>query len=211
MKKRNLIAFAFAAWSLAAAQESSEAPFDEAAFLKAVQDGLPSDPKGRAMFFAINHEEVAVPILVAEIESKMNDPDADYFIRSAAGLAIYNANQRAVDTVADLCLTDQKRFAWLVDQVLYSAMSRERAYELALHAVERHPGLRELVIHWVDDAMKFQATDMTLARELLNREKAGIPIEASDPLLSRLPAATRERINRAVDNERIAELQRRKR
>jgi hypothetical protein len=76
MVKRYLVVFALSALVLPG-QETKEAAFDEVAFRKAVQDGRLEDPGDRAMFFALQHEEVAIPILVAGIKAKLNDPDAN--------------------------------------------------------------------------------------------------------------------------------------
>ena len=205
MAKKCVIVFAHSVLVLGG-QEAKDTTFDEAAFRKAVQDAQLLDPKGRPTFFALKHEEVAVPILVAGIKAKLNDPDADYFVRVAADLAIYQANQRAVDVVADLCLTDQKRFSWLVEQVLNRAVGWQREFELAYYAVDRYPHLRDLVKNWTEETLRLSRMDLRLARELLKREKAGHLIRPEDPLLSLLAPETREIVYRAVERARIEEV-----
>jgi hypothetical protein len=202
MLKRYLAAVALAV-GLAPAQVSEQA-FDEAAFRRAVQDGLPLDRRERAMFFALRHEEIAAPILLAQVKSKMNDPGAEFLVRTMADWAVYNADKRAIDTVAELCLADQSRFSWMVGQLMNRALSRERAYELARYAAEQYPNLRGPVVQWVGDALKIQPTDARLAREMLKSEKAGKPIDENDPLLSRLPAPARDQISRAIQEQRTA-------
>jgi hypothetical protein len=203
MLKKYVIALTLYAPFLAG--QTGDSNFDEGSFRKAVQAGLPPDPKDRADRFALGHEEIAIPILVTEIKAKakLTDPETDLFILKAANLAIYKANQRAVDVVADLCQTDQKRFSWLVAQVLNSAVSYQREYELAYYAVEHYPILREAVMKWLDDTLKLQMMDVRLARELLKREKAGHLYWVDDPLLSGLPAETRDRVDKAVEKIRF--------
>jgi hypothetical protein len=53
--------------------------------------------------------------------------------------------------------------------------------------------------------------DLTLARELLLYEKKGHFIRFDDPLLSRLPQETRDRIQRAIEMARVEEGYRRPR
>jgi hypothetical protein len=189
-----------------AGQGAKDARFDETEFRKAVKDGLLPDAGDRPMFFALKHEEIAAPILVAEIKAKLDDPNAEYFIRKAADLAVYQANQRAVDVVADLCQTDQKRFSWLVEHVLNHAVGWQREFELAYYAVDRYPHLRGLVKNWAEEALKLSRMDLRLARELLKREKAGHLIRPEDPLLSLLAPETREIVYRAVETARIEEV-----
>jgi hypothetical protein len=201
MGKRHVIPFVFAVRFLVG--QGPDPEYGETAFRLAIQSGQISDPRGNVEAFALSHEDIAVPILLAAIKSKLDDPTADNFIYIAANLAVYKANERAVDTVAGLYSVDQKRFGWLVQHVLYGAFSRGRGYYLARYAFDHYPEIRGLVIDWVGQALKFQATDLRLAQEMLKREKPGYPVDQNDPLLSRLPVAAQEQIKRAIAKERI--------
>jgi len=120
-------------------------------------------------------------------------------------LAIDKANPRAVGAVSDLCIIHRKRFSWLVGQVLNDAEGWQREYELAYCAVDRYPGLQDLVASWLKDSLKASTMDLELARELLKREKTGHLIRNEDPLLSLLAPETREIVYRAVERARIEE------
>lgn len=187
-------------------QESTTMP-NEATFRKAVQDALPLDQMNSATLFVLNHDEIAVPILVAEIKAKWNDAGAADFVRRAAALIVYAANQHALDAVADLCLTDEKRFSPLVGRLLDHAINREREYEIAYYAVENHPNLREIVARWVEESLSFSLADLALAKELVKREKSGLAIRENDPLVSPLPVAAKERIKTAIEKVRTEEQQ----
>jgi hypothetical protein len=186
-----------------AAQEKNEEVFNEAAFRKSVQEGLKPDPRDRALHFALDHGEVALPILVGQIKEKLNDPGAAYFVRVAADWCVYKPNQRAVDIVADLCQTDLERFSWMVPQVLDRAVGHQCEYELAYYAVERYPKLREPVISWLKDTLKLSMMDERLAKEVLNRERSGRQYWVDDPLLSRLPQGTKEQIIKIIERLRF--------
>jgi hypothetical protein len=204
MLTRYFIAVAFTV-RLLAGQGSAVPPFDEAAFRKAVHEGLRYDPKTRATDFALKHEDIAVPILVAEIKSKINDPQAQNFILNAASLAMYSANERAADAASDLCLASEALCPWLVQQLLGDASGRRRSYQIAYYAIERHPGLLGPVIAWVVDAQKSGIGPVLLAEEMVGREKTGHPIDENDPIFGRLPADAKERVNKALERVRAAE------
>jgi hypothetical protein len=186
-------------------QKSDDAPLDEAAFRKAVRDGLQPDPKDRWIFYALGHESTAIPILVTEMKSrtKLTDPETNYFMRKAGDLAVYQGNRNAVDVAAELCQTDPKRFSWLVAAALNHANGWQREYELAYYAVEQYPFLRDYVVAWLQDSLKFSITNVKFAKEILKREKAGHQFWVDDPLLSRLPVEIRDHVLKAVERVRF--------
>jgi len=203
MRKNYLVAFAFAV-RLISGREPSVAVFDKAAFRKAVEDGLPTDPRDLAVRYAVSHEEIAIPILVAAIKEKLNDRQAERFNLVAIDWATYNASERAADAVADLCAADVKRCPLLVKKLLNHGAARDRQYEIAYYTVERYPILMEPVATWVADSMKFSTAARDFAREVLKREKAGHPIRDNDQLLTRIPSEARERVKQAVETARNA-------
>jgi hypothetical protein len=208
MRTKFAIAFPLFALFLSA-QQRQDASFDEASFRKAVQEGLQPDPEGRAMWFGLAHRDLAVPILVAEIKAKAKsyapgaDPAVDFFILKAADLAIRPSDQRAVDVVADLCATDEKRFSHLIQDVLNGARGYEREYELAYYAIEKYPDLKGHVVDWFKAALKPEYEGRNLALQLLKREKEGHLMRVDDPLLSTLSEETRLRVTIAIERARI--------
>jgi hypothetical protein len=154
----------------------------------------------RATLFVLNHDEVALPLLVDAIKANLAGTSGDEgFLRKATALIVYAANQRALDAVANLYGTDRVRFAPLVGRLFDHAVNREREYDLAYYAIEQYPALRELVIRWVTASLELPQSDIAFAREVTRREKAGSPVSDKDSILTRLPVATRERIAIAVE------------
>ena len=128
---------------------------DEIGFRSAVLNGLPF-PTGLAAGFALNHEEIAIPILVDAIKVKLTDAHAESdksihrFIQVAAKMVMYNGSQRAIDAAADLCSIDQKDCPWLVTMLLDGARTRQHPYATAYDIVEQYPNLLDLVVPWVE-------------------------------------------------------------
>lgn len=202
MLQRYLLALALSTACLTG-QKPEGAPLNEEGFRKAVKAGLPPEPGDRAMWFALGHKEIAIPILVSEIKTKLDDSSANYFILVAADLAIRGFDQRAVDVVTDLYRTDKKRFSYLIPQVLNGASSYNREYDLAYYAVEHYPDLVNPVTNWFKESLDRGGMDRQLALQLLRREKAGLLIRIDDPLLSRLPQDARDRVQIAIERARI--------
>lgn len=207
MSKKHLIAVAFAV-RLISGQEPTDAAFDEAAFRKAVNDGLPTDHGERTVRYILSHEDIAIPILVEAIKAKLNDKQSEQFVERAIDWGTYSASERAADAVADLCATDDKRCPSFVKTLLNQAAARYRRYEISYYTVERYPNLLDVVAPLTVDSMKWSTSARDFARELVKREKAGHPLRDDDPLLSRLPAEARERVNRAIATARDEERQR---
>lgn len=180
----------------------------EADFDKAVRDGLPLSEAHSASVFVLNHEEIAIPLLLREVKRKLEDKSAEEFITSATGLIAYSASNRGIDAVAELCSLDEKRFSTLIERLLNHAINREREYDVSYYAVENHSKLRELVGRWVEDSLRFPLSDGAFAIQMLRREKVDRSISENDALLTLLPVATRERIVRAVEKARNDERQR---
>lgn len=188
----------------------ADAPQDpEVEFSSAVRDGLPPAEAHAASAFVLSHEEIAIPLLLRQVKAKLEDKDAEEFVTRATGLIAYAASNRAIDAIAELCSIDEQRFGPLVKRLLNHAINREREYEVASFGFEKYPGLREIVGSWVEDSLHFPLSDLAFAKEVLRREKAGHPISEEDALMVKLPAATRNRINLAVERARTEERQRR--
>jgi hypothetical protein len=184
------------------------APHAETEFKTAVRGGLRSSEAYSASAFVLNHEEIAIPLLLREVRAKLGGEGTEGFVTRATELIAYAASDRGMDAVADLCSLDEQRFSPLVERLLNHAINREREYEVAYHAFENHPGLREIVRHWVEDSLNFPLSDVALAREILRRERTGHLAADNDPLMAQLPVATRERIIRTVERVRNEDRQR---
>jgi hypothetical protein len=139
---------------------------------------------------------------VAAIKEKLSDKQSENFIWTATSWVTYNANPRAVDAVADLCAADELLCPLVIKKLLNNAAARDRHYEIAYYAIERHPNLLAFVTTWVTDSMKWSMSARDLGRELVKRESAGHPIREDDPILSRLPTNAKQLVERAVENAR---------
>jgi hypothetical protein len=208
MVRTNLLVMVAVCATILAAQVTPEprantVPYGEAEFRKAVQDGLPVDPLDRAVRYVIGNEEIAIPILMAEIRTKLNDPRDSLFVFFAADLATHRPNQRSIDAAAELYRMDPKRFSYLVEHVLNNGVSFQREFEFAYYTVEHHPNLQEPVMKWLKHTLQLSMMDERFAKELLKREKAGHPYWVDDPLLSRLPDETRKHIEQVVSRVRF--------
>jgi hypothetical protein len=211
MLERSFTLLVFAAGLLAGqASKSGQPPLDEAGFRKAVQDGLPA-PDNLAMIYALNHEEITTPILVAAIKEKLgekrdkDEPQRKLFIWEASAIITYNGTQRAIDAVADLCSIDQADCPKFVNRLLGGGRVQERPYATAYDVAEQHPELRELVLAWVKRGLAIPAEAGFFADDVLTREKAGRPFSDNDVIMSGLSAETRERVHKAVEKARKEE------
>jgi hypothetical protein len=193
---------------IAVGQESQSIP-NESVFRMGVGDGLPNEQMNGATLFVLNHDQIALPLLVDAIKGNLNGTAVDEgFLRKATALIVYAANRHAFDAVAELYGMDRDRFAPLVGRLLDHAVNREREYDLAYYAIEQYPAFRELVVRWVTASLELPHSDIVFAQEVLRREKAGIAVSEKGSLLTRLPVAARERIVRAVERLRDYEHQR---
>jgi hypothetical protein len=197
----------------ALAAQGSKLPADvaqdaEAEFKSAVRGGLRPSEAYSASVFVLNHEEIAIPLLLQEVRAKLGDKGAVEFITRATELIAYAASDRGMDAVADLCSLDEKRFSPLVGRLLDHAINREREYEIAYYAFENHPNLREIVGRWVEESLSFSQADLALAKELVKRENSGLAVLEDDPLLSPLPVVAKERIKAAVEKVRTEDRRR---
>jgi hypothetical protein len=203
-----LIVVAFAA-SLSGGQSPSAvpAPMDEAGFRKAVQDGLPA-PDNLAGLFALNHEDIAIPILVDAIKATVadnragNDRQKKLFIREAATLITYRASQRAIDAVAGLCAFSQKDCPEFVSMLFGGGRNEEHPYATAYQVVEQYPSLREFMLVRVKEALSVPEEARSFADDVLEREKAGHRLSDNDAIMSGLTVEMRERIHKAVEKAR---------
>ena len=221
MLTRYFVLFAFAVSSLAGQAMKHPEP-SEAECRSAVQRwsaGLRSEETmtadSRASVFAIAHEDIAIPILVNAIKAKLrdkqtlNDKWKQKFMSAEVDMATYNANRRAVDAVAELCAVDQESCPWMINKLLNAGTAQRHPLATAYEAVERYPGLRGLVLLWIEQKA---AKDMAarFAQELLAREKAEHSISGKDVIISGLQPEAREIVRRAIEKERLEERQRRK-
>jgi hypothetical protein len=208
MLRSSVIVVAFAVRLFAGqAGPAIPTPLDEAGFRKAVQDGLPV-PDNLAGLFALNHEEIAIPILVDAIKATQadnrteNERPKKLFIREAATLITYRATQRAIDAVAGLCARDQNDCAEFVSLLFAGGRNEEHPYATAYQVVEQYPNLREFMLVPVKEALRVPEEARFFADDVLEREKAGHRFSDNDAIMSGLPAEMRERIHKAVEKAR---------
>jgi hypothetical protein len=193
----------------AQAPNSNRRQIDEAGFRRAVQAGLPY-PETLAGVFAIENEDIAIPILVDAVKAKWRDEASRNakatvkFTLEAVDLITYNANPRAVDAVAELCQLERQHCEWMVKQLLTHGTAQQHPFSTAYDIVERRSELSQFVLPWVEEKTTNDSLMATrLARELLNREMTGRPISDNDIILQALQPATRRVIDQAILSERI--------
>jgi hypothetical protein len=200
--------------------EPSEVEF-KAAVQRWSSDGMRvqqmSAADNRAGVFAIAHEDIAAPILLNAVKAKLqagvppSDRRTHEFLWQAVDLITYNASSRGVDAVAGLCAADQTDCPWMVTKLLNHGTVQRHPFATAYDAVERYPGLRKLVLPWVEETtIKDPSMATLVAQELLNREKEGHAISDKDAITSGLSPAARDAIDQAVGKERAAEERRRR-
>jgi hypothetical protein len=174
----------------------------EAAFQTAIRSGLQPGDIYSASVFVLNHENIAIPILLGTIAENLADKSAQRIVSQAAELIAYAASDRGMDAIAALCSLDSKRFAPFIDRLLNRAINRDREYEIVYHALDADPDIRQAVVRWLEDSLTFPQADVAMAKEVLRREKAGHFGGANDTALALLPAATRDRVLLAVEKAR---------
>jgi hypothetical protein len=180
----------------------------EAAFQTTVRGGLRPADTYSASVFVLNHEDIAIPVLLQAIRENLGNKNTQEFVSRAAELVAYAASNRGMDAVAELCSLDPKRFTPLIERLLNHAINRNREYEIVYHAIDTDPNIRDAVVRWLEESLTFPQADVALARELLRREKAGHSISDNDAVMASLPMATRERVLRAVEKARNDERER---
>src|ERR1035438_10226315 len=119
MVKRCLIVLALSPLILAG-QKTGDSVYDEAAFRKWVEAGLPPEPDGRSTWFALHHQDIAAPILVAAIQSEANQHalETDVFIMAAIALATHFPTEKSIDVAADLYEFNPSRFPRIAAGIL---------------------------------------------------------------------------------------------
>jgi hypothetical protein len=175
----------------------------EQAFQAAVRSDLPESSLTNASVFALNHPEIAIPILLGTIKRRLNEePEADPFIRRASELIAYIAKSDSIDAISELCDLDNARFATLVSRTLDYAINRHREYELAFYAVQTHPSLSKMVGLWLKEQFEFPLSDKRLARAIVKREEAGISPDMNESLLRLLDTGAQESLRKALEQVR---------
>jgi hypothetical protein len=199
--------------------ESAEVEFRDAIrrWSEGQTPGATQPADDRATRFAVGHEEVAIPVLVDAVKARLgtkeivNVKQAEFFVMAAVDLITYNATQRAIDAVQELCRVDAGRCPSFIGQLLGHATSQLHPFRTAYGIVECYPQLREHVTSWVEEqTTKFPSTVTALAQELLKREKEGHLLNDNDSILSGLRPATRHSIDLAVVTERLEQSRNRK-
>ena len=220
----HLIALGFI--GLLLGQSGSRPPLSEAEF-RAVVQRLVTDERiidDRVTEFAVQHDDVAVPILVEGIKARwakrsagdaavpiLSDdvhwnpaPRTNRADKQAVGtiftlmsLATDRAEEPSVDAVGDLCSEYPTDCRFFVHQLLMSATVRQHYFTTASELARQYPGLREMVVGYVEARLK-NGNAYGYAQELLERVARGDKIE-SDVILIRLAPPTRDRVMRALD------------
>jgi hypothetical protein len=180
----------------------------EAEFQTTVRGGLRPADAYFASVFVLNHEDIAIPMLLQAIRENLGNKNTQEVVSRAAELIAYAASNRGMDAVAELCSLDPKWFTPLIERLLNHAINRNREYGIVYHAIDADPNIRDAVVRWLEESLTFPQADVALAREILRREDAGHSISDNDAVMALLPMATRERVLRAVEKARDDERER---
>lgn len=129
-----------------------------------VQHGLPKQDVTRASLFVLNQPKLTIPLLVDEIRRQLPAVDGDQRrLHVAAELIAYATSEASIDFLAELVRLDQETFLPYVEKTLTYGTARERDFDLAAYAAEKHPVLIEPVEKWVNRTLEYPRADEALA------------------------------------------------
>lgn len=182
----------------------------EADFKEGIRLEFPADRLLEMSKFVLAYPETGVPLLLQATKERLgDDPESRVLVQQATGLIAYAASTSSIDALAELITTDEARFFGLVDRTLNHAVSREREFEVAAYAVERHASLRKHVAKWLDTNLAMPLSEESLARSIVRHEAAG-DRNPADSLLPLITERQREHLRATLERVRTVERERAK-
>lgn len=169
---------------------------DQIAFLETTMDqGFPEDRGDRVTMLVINRSEIAVPVILAKLESALSSEAAPPgLVDTALEVIAYAGDEHAMRAIERLLSFGEGRFGRYVGRTLTNSANWRNPFDLAYRALEMSDNrITTLTIRWVEASMGSIRRQRQWAEAMLDRH-GRVPKEsdwANDPIASRIAATER--------------------